>query len=86
VYDYIVCTACSNEQFQEAVATREQEDIQKVEAKLKRALEDPERQHCGVSQLREFLEGLLQRRYLESVPLIVPLLEQEFRNVVRATF
>lgn len=80
----MLCDACSNEQFQEAVARREQEDLQQLQAKLKRALDEPERQHCGVSQLREFLERLLQRRYLDSVPLIVPLLEQEFRNVVRA--
>ena len=47
---------------------------------MKRPLEKAERSHIGVSQLRSFLEQLLQRRYLESVPTIVPLLEKEYRN------
>jgi hypothetical protein len=34
----------------------------------------------GVSQLRLFLEQLLQRRYLDNVPYIVPLLEKESRS------
>ena len=50
---------------------------------MKRPLDDAEAAHCGVSQLRRFLEEVLQKRYLESVPAIVPLLEQEFRNTVR---
>jgi hypothetical protein len=33
----------------------------------------------GVSQLRHFLERLLQQRYLENVPTIVPVLEREHR-------
>lgn len=33
----------------------------------------------GVGQLRRFLEQLLQKRYLENVPSIVPLLEREYR-------
>ncbi len=33
-----------------------------------------------MQQLRRFLEQLLQRRYLESVPSIVPLLEREYRH------
>ena len=35
------------------------------------------------SQLRRFLEQLLQRRYLENVPAIVPLLEREYRCAAR---
>lgn len=76
--------ARSNDNFREAVAQRESEDAQQLQAKLKRALSDAERGALGVSQLRGYLERLLQRRYLESVPLIVPLLEQEFRTAVRA--
>ena len=52
---------------------------------MKRPLDGAEATHCGVSQLRRFLEEVLQKRYLESVPAIVPLLEQEFRNTVRAS-
>jgi hypothetical protein len=59
-------------------------DLHQVQDKLKRPLDDSEMAHCGVSQLRRFLEQILQQRYLESVPAIVPLLEQEFRNTVRA--
>ena len=44
-------------------------------------LDKGERGHLGVGQLRRFLEQLLQRRYLDSVPAIVPLLERETRNV-----
>lgn len=43
-------------------------------------LSKEERSHIGVGQLRRFLEQLLQRRYLDNVPLIVPLLEKEQRN------
>jgi len=35
------------------------------------------------TQLRRFLEQLLQRRYLENVPAIVPLLEREYRCAAR---
>lgn len=65
------------------MAQREGEDAQQLQAKLKRALSEAERGALGVSRLRAYLERLLQRRYLESVPLIVPLLEQEFRTAVR---
>ena len=44
-------------------------------------LDKGERGHLGVRQLRRFLEQLLQKRYLDSVPAIVPLLERETRNV-----
>ena len=44
-------------------------------------LDKAERSHLGVGQLRRFLEQLLQKRYLDSVPAIVPLLERETRNV-----
>jgi hypothetical protein len=74
---------CSNDGFRNAVAHREQEDARLLQDKMKRPLEEAELSHCGVSQLRRFLEQLLQQRYLESVPAIVPLLEQEFRNTVR---
>jgi hypothetical protein len=43
-------------------------------------LDKQERTHIGVGQLRRFLEQLLQRRYLENVPTIVPLLEKEYRH------
>lgn len=45
-----------------------------------RVQEGNERSRIGVSQLRRFLEQLLQRRYLENVPTIVPVLEKEFRS------
>ena len=44
-------------------------------------LDRSERNHLGVGQLRRFLEELLQKRYLENVPSIVPLLEKESRQV-----
>lgn len=54
-------------------------DISEVEKRLDRRLESAERSRVGVSQLRQFLERLLQRRYLENVPAIVPVLEREHR-------
>ena len=38
------------------------------------------------SQLRRFLEQLLQRRYLENVPAIVPLLERWLGNLLARQF
>ncbi|KAL4448820.1 hypothetical protein ABPG77_007537 [Micractinium sp. CCAP 211/92] len=70
----------SNEHFREAVADREAQDVAELEARLGRKLEKAERARIGVGQLRRFLEHLLQRRYLENVPTIVPVLEKEYRN------
>ena len=70
----------SNEHFREAVAEREALDVAELEARLGRRLERAERARIGVGQLRRFLEHLLQRRYLENVPTIVPVLEREFRS------
>ena len=73
----------SNEHFREAVAEREALDVAELEARLGRRLERAERARIGVGQLRRFLEHLLQRRYLENVPTIVPVLEREYRNASR---
>lgn len=73
----------SNEHFREAVTERENQDVIELEHRLDRRLEKAERSRIGVTQLRRFLEQLLQRRYLENVPAIVPLLEKEFRNAAK---
>ncbi|GAB4820130.1 hypothetical protein N2152v2_007176 [Parachlorella kessleri] len=73
----------SNEHFREAVAEREAMDVAELEARLQRRLDKAERARIGVGQLRRFLEQLLQRRYLENVPTIVPVLEKEYRNASR---
>ncbi|KAK9850978.1 hypothetical protein WJX84_009933 [Apatococcus fuscideae] len=70
----------SNEHFREALRDREDRDVTELEHRLDRRLEKAERARIGVGQLRRFLEQLLQRRYLENVPSIVPLLEKEYRN------
>jgi hypothetical protein len=70
----------TNEAFREAVAGQEAADLAAVEARLDRRLDGNDRARLGVSQLRGFLERLLQRRYLENVPTIVPVLEQEHRS------
>ncbi|KAK9814730.1 hypothetical protein WJX72_010634 [[Myrmecia] bisecta] len=70
----------SNDHFREAVHDREEVDVAELEHRLDRKLEKVERSRIGVGQLRRFLEQLLQRRYLENVPSIVPLLEKEYRN------
>ena len=70
----------SNEHFRGAVAEREALDVAELEARLGRRLEKAERARIGVGQLRRFLEHLLQRRYLENVPTIVPVLEREYRS------
>ena len=56
------------------LAEREALDVAELEARLGRRLERAERARIGVGQLRRFLEHLLQRRYLENVPTIVPVL------------
>lgn len=73
----------SNEHFRMAVAEREALDVAELESRLGRKLERAERARIGVGQLRRFLEHLLQRRYLENVPTIVPVLEREYRNASR---
>jgi len=69
----------SNDHYREAVLEREQKDIAELERRLDRHLTVQERGRVGVSQLRFFLERLLQQRYLENVPTIVPVLEREHR-------
>ncbi|KAF5733123.1 dynamin-like protein ARC5 [Tripterygium wilfordii] len=73
----------SNEEFKQAVSLREVEDIASLEGKLGRSLTMQERSRIGVTKLRLFLEKLLQKRYMESVPLIIPLLEKEFRSTTK---
>ncbi|MED6106438.1 hypothetical protein PIB30_004670 [Stylosanthes scabra] len=51
--------------------------------KLGRSLSKQERNGIGVSKLRLFLEELLKQRYINNVPLIIPLLEKEYRNATR---
>ena len=70
----------SNDHFREAVVQREQADIVELERRLDRRLEPSERARSGLSQLRHFLERLLQQRYLDNVPTIVPVLEREHRH------
>ncbi|XP_021751336.1 dynamin-like protein ARC5 [Chenopodium quinoa] len=73
----------SNDEFKKAISLREVEDISCLEEKLGRTLSKQERSRIGISSLRLFLEELLQKRYINSVPLIIPLLEKEHRNATR---
>ncbi|KAJ0088427.1 hypothetical protein Patl1_33022 [Pistacia atlantica] len=66
-----------------AISLREMEDIASLEEKLGRPLSKQERSRIGVSKLRLFLEELLQRRYMDSVPSIIPLLEKEYCSTTR---
>ena len=74
------CLFRSNDQYRDAVTAQEAADLDALEARLCRQLVDGERCRVGVSQLRLFLEKLLQRRYLDNVPTILPVLEREHRN------
>ncbi|GJP38894.1 hypothetical protein CLOM_g7027 [Closterium sp. NIES-68] len=71
----------TDDDFRDAVARREMSDIAALEDKMGRPLSDDERARVGVSRLRLFLEQMLQQRYLESVPYIVPLLDKEYKSV-----
>ncbi|XP_050376301.1 dynamin-like protein ARC5 [Argentina anserina] len=73
----------SNDEFKQAISVREKEDVASLEEKLGRSLSVQERSRIGVSKLRSFLEELLQKRYMENVPLIIPLLEKEHRSATR---
>lgn len=73
----------SNDQFKEAVSLREAQDVAALEEKLGRPLLKGECARIGISKLKCFLEELLQRRYMDNVPLIVPLLDKESRNIKR---
>lgn len=69
----------SNVDFKKAISLRELDDVTSLEDKLGRSLTREEKNRIGVSNLRLFLEELLQNRYIESVPSIIPLLEKEHR-------
>ncbi|KAK6921400.1 Dynamin, N-terminal [Dillenia turbinata] len=73
----------SNDEFKQAISLREMEDVASLEEKLGRSLSNQERSRIGVSRLRIFLEELLQKRYMDNVPLIIPLLEKEHRTATR---
>lgn len=73
----------SNEEFKKAISLRELDDVTSLEDKLGRSLTREEKNRIGVSNLRLFLEELLQNRYIESVPSIIPLLEKEHRTASR---
>ncbi|KAF2319755.1 hypothetical protein GH714_018553 [Hevea brasiliensis] len=73
----------SNDEFKQAISLREMEDVAALEEKLGRPLSKKERSRIGVSKLRSFLEELLLKRYMDSVPLIIPLLEKESRIAAR---
>ena len=73
------CLFRSNEHYREAVLGQEKRDASELERRCDRRLAPSERSRVGVSQLRHFLERLLQQRYLENVPTIVPTLEREHR-------
>ncbi|CAA7396759.1 unnamed protein product [Spirodela intermedia] len=73
----------SNEEFKKAISSREVEDIASLEEKLGRPLSKEERNRIGISSLKTFLEELLLKRYMDNVPLIVPLLEKEYRSATR---
>ncbi|KAI3810334.1 hypothetical protein L1987_19946 [Smallanthus sonchifolius] len=73
----------SNDEFKQAISLREMEDVASLEEKLGRSLSKQERSRIGVSSLKLFLEELLMKRYMNSVPLIIPLLEKEYRGTTR---
>ncbi|XP_042983118.1 dynamin-like protein ARC5 isoform X4 [Carya illinoinensis] len=73
----------TNDEFKQAISLREEEDVKSLEEKLGRSLSKQERSRIGVSKLRFFLEELLQKRYMDSVPSIIPLLEKEYRSTTR---
>ncbi|XP_071725641.1 dynamin-like protein ARC5 isoform X2 [Rutidosis leptorrhynchoides] len=73
----------SNDEFKQAISLREMEDVACLEEKLGRLLTKQERSRIGVSSLKLFLEDLLQKRYMDNVPLIIPLLEKEYRGTTR---
>ncbi|WMV50762.1 hypothetical protein MTR67_044147 [Solanum verrucosum] len=73
----------SNDEFKQAISSREVEDLVALEEKLGRALSKQERSRIGVNSLRLFLEELLLKRYMDSVPSIIPLLEKEYRSSTR---
>ncbi|MED6180228.1 DNA-dependent RNA polymerase II [Stylosanthes scabra] len=66
-----------------AICFGEIEDVSSLEEKLGRSLSKQERNRIGVSKLRLFLEELLKQRYINKVPLIIPLLEKEYRSATR---
>ncbi|KAM3694451.1 hypothetical protein ACB098_07G057500 [Castanea mollissima] len=73
----------TNDEFKQAISLREAEDVASLEEKLGRTLSKAEISRIGVSKLRLFLEELLWKRYMDSVPLIIPLLEKEYNSTTR---
>ena len=56
----------------EAVAERENVDVAELESRLDRKLDRAERSRVGVTQLRRWLEKLLQRRHASEPSTLVP--------------
>ncbi|XP_030929320.1 dynamin-like protein ARC5 [Quercus lobata] len=73
----------TNDEFKQAISLREVEDVTSLQEKLGRTLSKAEISRIGVSKLRLFLEELLWKRYMDSIPLIIPLLEKEYNNTTR---
>ncbi|KAM4088283.1 hypothetical protein ACB094_07G059300 [Castanea mollissima] len=73
----------TNDEFKQAISLREVEDVASLEEKLGRTLSKAEISRIGVSKLRLFLEELLWKRYMDSVPLVIPLLEKEYNSTTR---
>ncbi|KAE8009123.1 hypothetical protein FH972_005576 [Carpinus fangiana] len=73
----------TNDEFKQAISLREVDDVASLEEKLSRSLSKQERSRIGVGKLRLFLEELLQKRYMDSIPSIIPLLEKEYRSTTR---
>ncbi|ERM97732.1 dynamin-like protein ARC5 [Amborella trichopoda] len=73
----------SNDEFKQAVSLRELQDVASLEEKLGRPLSRDERCRIGLSSLRLFLEEVLRKRYMDSVPLVIPQLEKEHRSTTR---
>lgn len=73
----------TNDEFKQAISLREVEDVKSLEEKLGRTLSKREMSRIGVSKLRSFLEELLWKRYMDNVPMIIPLLEKEYHSTTR---
>lgn len=73
----------TNDEFKQSISLREVEDVKSLEEKLGRTLSKREMSRIGVSKLRSFLEELLWKRYMDSVPMIIPLLEKEYHSTTR---
>ena len=75
---------CSNEEFVKAIEAQERDDLQTLEQKLRHPVSSDQQRRIGMSKLKAFLESLLLEKYIERLPKMMTVIQQQANEVVRS--